>query len=346
MSGFDDRNRYSYSGADARAYAFYPLLTSSERAGVQKEIVQLEKEIEGIVATYANPGPRGEPAVTENGGTGVEVEGDMSTQARLLERNKEIAPIMEKINQLQEEAGAGPILLESLATISYQVHEPKAPARALGFRAPKGFARSVRTIAGTMIFIVVEDHPLAKLAKLEAAKFTNYDHSYSLDQDTFGRGMYAGFGSGPQSKSVSISSMLKPFNMLVQYSTEVPQTYGTVAELSSAIMAPVASYMLEGIEIISEGITTSVNDMVTEVVMQFQAHNVYQLSISHANEILIDKEASLAALDASVDQYLESERAGYEKRERARRVQEAKEYREAVESLRGPGIAPPYRGSE
>jgi hypothetical protein len=155
--------------------------------------------------------------------------------------------------------------------------------------------------------------------------------------------MYAGFGSGPQSKSVSISSMLKPFNMLVQYSTEVPQTYGTVAELSGATMAPVASYMLEGIEIISEGITTSVNDMVTEVVMQFQAHNVYQLSISHANQILIDKEASLAALDASVDQYLESERAGYEKREFARRIQEFAEYREATRSL---GITPPYKGSE
>ena len=111
-------------------------------------------------------------------------------------------------------------------------------------------------------------------------------------------------------------------------------------------MPPVASYMLEGIEIISEGITTSVNDMVTEVVMQFQAHNVYQLSISHANQILINKEASLAALDASVDQYLESERAGYEQRERARRIQEFGEYREAMKSLGGSGISPPYRGGE
>jgi len=342
MSGFDDRNRYSYSGADARAYAFYPLLTSTERVGVQDEIARLEKEIEEIIKEYATS----EAQLDRNhvGALGGEIENNDSYEYANLNaiasRDKEIRPLLEKINQLQEQQGAGPILLESLATVSYQVHEPKAPARALGYRAPKGFARSVRTIAGTMIFIVVEDHPLAKLAELEASKFRYSDTSFSLDQNTFGKGMYQGFGSGRNSTNVSISTLLKPFNMLVQYSTEVPASYEFTVDRVGTGMAPIASYMLEGIEIISEGITTSVNDMVTEVVMQFQAHNVYQLSISHANKLLVDKEASLAALDASVDEYLQNERASYEQKEAVRR---AKEYREAIDSLRSPGISPPYR---
>ena len=39
MSGFDDRNRYSYSGADARAYAFYPAKTLKKTLA----ILDLEK---------------------------------------------------------------------------------------------------------------------------------------------------------------------------------------------------------------------------------------------------------------------------------------------------------------
>ena len=265
MPGFNDVNRYSYSGADARAYAFYPAILDLDAPGKLQAVTEIEKQIDEVVKRY----PGADLSDLDNSDT--------------KELAEEIKPLYAKMQLLEKQSSIAQIHLESLATVSFQVHEPKAPARALGYRAPKGFARSVRTIAGTMIFIVVEDHPLSKLAKLEMSKFKSSDTSYSLDQDTFGRGSYAGYGSGPQNTNIAISTMLKPFNMLVQYSTEVPvsQAIG-----GTATMAPIASYMLEGIEIISEGITTSVNDMVTEVVIQFQAHNVYQMTISHSEQVL------------------------------------------------------------
>lgn len=276
MPGFNDVNRYSYSGADARAYAFYPVILDPNAPGTIQAVTEIEEKIDAVVKRYP--------------------EADLNDPDNPLTKElaKEIKPLYDEIQLLEKQSSIAPIHLESLATVSFQVHEPKAPARALGYRAPKGFARSVRTIAGTMIFIVVEDHPLSKLAKLEMSKFKSSDTSYSLDQDTFGRGSYAGYGSGPQNTNIAISTMLKPFNMLVQYSTEVPvnQTVG-----GTASMAPIASYMLEGIEIISEGITTSVNDMVTEVVIQFQAHNVYQMTISHSEQVLNEEVSAFTNTD-------------------------------------------------
>ena len=38
-----------------------------------------------------------------------------------------------------------------------------------------------------------------------------------------------------------------------------------------------AQLIISGVEIISEGMVTSVNDMVTEVTMQFVAHDVYNI---------------------------------------------------------------------
>lgn len=270
MSGFDDRNRYSYSGADARAYAFYPAkFGDSEYPGLRTELAELYKKRDRLRAKIL---ASINSELSDDGTAVIDTTASEWDTIELDEIEKEIA-------SKQQEIAGGLVFLESLATISYQVHEPKAPARALGYRAPKGFARSVRTIAGTMIFIVVEDHPLRGLMNA-GHRFGPQSSSISLDMDR-GTGTHTN-----NNENISISTMIKPFNMLVQYSTEVPgSTSGDSAGLDrvATVNAPgIASYMLENVEIISEGITTSVNDMVTEVVMQFQAHNVYQLSTENS----------------------------------------------------------------
>lgn len=264
MAGFNEVNRFSYSGSDARAFAFYPSSFSNQAApGVADSLKGLYvKKAEAI------------EAVIQTGNSRPSLERLQSIEKKIAEEEAKIAK--------------GLIFLESLATISYQVHEPKAPVRALGFRAPKGFARSVRTIAGTMIFIVVEDHPLRKLMELgSTSHFNEHSTSYSLDLKTKGNGYIGEKGSIQQDNTVSVSTLLKPFNLLVQYSTEMHK--GSDDGISYK-PAPIASYMLENVEIISEGITTSVNDMVTEVVMQFHAHNVYQLTTKNSTveSIVID----------------------------------------------------------
>lgn len=278
MSGFDDRNRYSYSGADARAYAFYPAdFGDSEYPGLRKELAELYKKRDRLRASIFTGIDTDPNLLTLDSTTSSSYIDDNTSDDSSLSR--ELSAVEEQIAEKQKKIAEGLVFLESLATISYQVHEPKAPARALGYRAPKGFARSVRTIAGTMIFIVVEDHPLQGLMKV-GHRFGRNSSSISLDMDR-GTGTHTN-----NNANISISTMIKPFNMLVQYSTEVPgSTSGDSAGLDrvATVNAPgVASYMLENIEIISEGITTSVNDMVTEVVMQFQAHNVYQLSTENS----------------------------------------------------------------
>jgi hypothetical protein len=271
MTGFNEVNRFSYSGSDARAFAFYPSSFEDKTTpGVAKELKRLYLLKKTAIQNVIDSGK------------------DKQSEIYLQNIEKQIA-------EKEAEIAKGLIFLESLATISYQVHEPKAPVRALGFRAPKGFARSVRTVAGTMIFIVIEDHPLRKLMDLEGTShFDSSSSSYSLDLKTKGTGYIDKNGGITQDNTISVSTLLKPFNLLVQYSTEMHK--GTEDGISYK-PSPIASYMLENVEIISEGITTSVNDMVTEVVMQFQAHNVYQLTTKNSTvqSIVVDSINDISA---------------------------------------------------
>jgi hypothetical protein len=269
--------------------------------------------------------------------------------------NEHVEYLEREIKRLGDMVAASlPVHLESLATISISIHEPKAPVRALGHRAPKGFSRSVRTIAGTMILLVVEDHPLRKLMyQADRSKFGPNDSSWSLDSQ-FGQGSYRHPGTIETiGGSTRLSTLLKPFNLTLSYRTEVlpaktatfsqvdtealmddfegAYPLGTIRQNSSLrreddpramgiaedqvarakqnrnnargarkafrqdpyaavnsiqFRTPkIATIMLEGIEIVSEGITTSVNDMVTEIVIQFQAQDMKQLSTLHESAL-------------------------------------------------------------
>lgn len=84
--------------------------------------------------------------------------------------------------------------IESLSTLSVQIYEPVGRARALGFRGVKGFASSVREIAGSMILTVINDHPLIELIDLTKNNSNGVKWSKDLEN---------GFGVGnPDSQSV------------------------------------------------------------------------------------------------------------------------------------------------
>lgn len=151
------------------------------------------------------------------------------------------------------------VQLDSLATISISVYEAKAPVRRLGHRGVSGFTKGIRTIAGSMVFLVIEDHPLWKL--LNQNKFEN---SYSLDDNEKEK------RSLTRVNKRKLSSMLEPFNILLFFQTEVTEREDTGRTIDF-ISKGRASMLLENIEIISEGIVSSVNDMVTEIQMQFIA---------------------------------------------------------------------------
>lgn len=150
------------------------------------------------------------------------------------------------------------IQLKSLATISVSVYEAKAPVRRLGHRGVSGFTKGIRTIAGSMVFLVIEDHPFYELFNK-----TNFKNSYSLDDNEKVKRSITRINKN------KLSTMLEPFNILLFFQTEVGERERK--EKSVIFNSNRASMLLENVEIISEGIVTSVNDMVTEIQMQFIA---------------------------------------------------------------------------
>lgn len=171
------------------------------------------------------------------------------------------------------------VRLESLHTISVSVHEAKSQARALGYRGAKGIAKGVRTIAGSMILTVIEDHPLRDLINLSSAAGTNQPNSFggwSLDRSRSG----VGTALSQFDYTNRLPNLLPPFNILLNYvsegsqysSREIPTTdirFNGVAGNTFDIEG--ASSLIEGVDIIDYGQVTSVSDVVTEITVSFIA---------------------------------------------------------------------------
>lgn len=133
--------------------------------------------------------------------------------------------------------------LTSLSTASVSVHEAKAPVRTLGRRSIVGFTESIRTIAGSLVFVLVNDHPLAHL---ENQKIKNKNWSKDRENNAIRR----------------LSTLLNPIDLYFVYKTEISKQNSQ------------GEMWIKGVRFINEGIVTSVNDMVTEIVMQFVAEDV------------------------------------------------------------------------
>lgn len=176
------------------------------------------------------------------------------------------------------------VQLDSLATISISVYEAKAPVRRLGHRGVSGFTKGIRTIAGSMVFLVIKDHPLWKLLNGD-----NFENSYSLDDNEEIR------RSITKINERKLSSMLEPFNILLFFQTETVERKNEDEEKINFSSKGRASMLLEKIEIISEGIVSSVNDMVTEIQMQFIAKDFSAIE-NESKEFAIKNEARLQEL--------------------------------------------------
>jgi len=184
-----------------------------------------------------------------------------------------------------------PIQLKNLATLSVSIHEPKGFVRKLGHKDICGVSRSVRTIAGTMICIVVNDHPLGELIRKDPVYQKGYlrrAFEWTLDQQKGTRekrtdwaGDWTGLLHGSHDTNSKISdatgmrlaTQLSPFNLYIDYQTEFGKadSSGESRKIEGSWLAEGASYALLDITILSESITSSVNDMVTEISFQFVA---------------------------------------------------------------------------
>ena len=217
--------------------------------------------------------------------------------------------------------------LESIHTVSVSVHEAKGQARALGHRGIKGHARGVRTIAGSMIFTIIEDHPLRPLLEqYSRARELGWNGGWSVDQDVVGTGSAFNI----REFNNRLPTLLPPFNMIVQYVTETAEHTGASNDLLrnekgewvgwDDVSVNGAAWLIKGIEIIDVGLVTSTNDIVTEMTVSFSAADFKPLT---SNKF-------------KADRYFSNTQVGYKK------------HMELMESLRAgqqsPPIAPDITG--
>lgn len=251
---FTQRYRYSYSGADTKCWAYFPNLVRASNT-----TVTIDSETQtGTVGFEDLWGKNRIDPEYEHGigaGTADSFSYVMSD------------PEIESLYRPK----IGPVELEALHTISISISEPRGPARALGFRNIKGFARSVRTIAGSIIMTVIEDHPLRKLMEQEAV----YGPEWSMDVHRKGIGsLFDG-----NNQLIKLPTMMSPFNIMSVYMSETTNLVPHQIQGSTApALSNYAGFLLEDVEFIGEGMTTSVNDMVTEVMYQFVAQNYREFS--------------------------------------------------------------------
>lgn len=157
--------------------------------------------------------------------------------------------------------------LRSLHTLSISIHEAKAPARSLGYRTIKGFARSTRTIAGSMILTVVNDNPLREL--LQHLSETDPLPSWSIDKDQSGVGDYKNMFQYTN----RLAGLIPPFNMLIEAMAENSPIVTDLTNRNLSQTAIGAGALLLDIEFIDESLVLSVNDMVSEVTLSYVARD-------------------------------------------------------------------------
>lgn len=128
-------------------------------------------------------------------------------------------------------------LLGNLQTMSYSIHRDKVPVRTLGRTYAKAYTRGQRTIAGTLIFTVFDRHVLS-----EAREAYIYEQDNEADY-----------------QASLMTDQLPPFDVTITYTNE----YG-----ASSILR------IYAVDISDEGQTHSIEDMITENVMQYTARDI------------------------------------------------------------------------
>jgi len=133
-----------------------------------------------------------------------------------------------------------------LQTLSYSIHREKMPVRTLGRAYPKGYTRGPRTIAGSLIFTIFDRQALWQLVQM-----------YRADK-----------GLGAEQIKTPLVDQLPPFDITVTFDNE----YGSHSYLR-----------LYGIDIIDEGQSHSIDDMITENVMSYVARDIEVMSPTSAD---------------------------------------------------------------
>lgn len=172
------------------------------------------------------------------------------------------------------------IELESLGTLSISVHEAKSEVRSLGKKNVSGHTSSIRKIAGSLIFNVINYHPL----KLLLQEYQNIykdigPWGWSKDYQTSSPDL-----SNPS--RLSLPTALPPFNIILFGATELNEiNNGSISGVQNLVtptgmLGNYIKMFIYGIELIDDNMTFSVNNILTENTYTFIAQNIEVLQES------------------------------------------------------------------
>jgi len=171
------------------------------------------------------------------------------TPSQRFQLEKELKAYAAEVKRLQAALAKGEsysraITLGDVQTITWSTFREKKPVRTFGRVNPKARTRGNRTIAGSLIFTVFNKASLWDLLQAQTALANT--------------GVKIQGGAYPSTEGVLVDQ-LPPFDISIIASNEVGDS---------------SSMVLYGVEIHSEGTTLSIQDMMTECVMQFSAVDI------------------------------------------------------------------------
>lgn len=144
------------------------------------------------------------------------------------------------------------------ATCSFSVYEPHIPVYTLGRKSQQGTTSSFRNIQGTLIFNIINKHPLFDL--LNWAK--NKSWAFSLDQDDSSSINLSG-------NRPPISTVLPPFNLTF---------FSTVEYLKPKEEKHYFNTLtLHNVQLNANGLVLSVNNIMTEQTYNFISSHYSEL---------------------------------------------------------------------
>lgn len=148
---------------------------------------------------------------------------------------------IENLKEIQANASTT-LTLGTLQTISVQSHREKVGVRALGKSYVKGYTRGPRTIGGSMIFTVFDEHALKRLLR-SITSTSYYGDTYSIGEN------YSSY----------LPDQLPPIDLSIVFANE----YGSFSRMT-----------IYGVEFVNDGVTMSIEDLLTEQVCNFVARDV------------------------------------------------------------------------
>jgi hypothetical protein len=214
----------SFSGSDIKVIVHLPRDHSREKA-VHEKIKTINSNIDKTMATNgADSGPEETQRMLN------EVDGYNLEKDAL---DKELLAIKDLPTQK---------VLGEIQTLSWSIFREKSPVRTLGSVYPKTYVRGPRTIGGSMIFTVFNQHVLHELLELDM-------RYYSTGTGDFDKYQYTS----------NLADQLPPLDITLLFANE----YGAI------------SYMgLYGVEFVQEGGTFSIEDIFSESVVQYVARDL------------------------------------------------------------------------